>query len=119
MIVLAHYFGIVLCLLKEVFEHVMFIVLGDRLTTVRDRAAQDQRAMDQSEHHFDHLSSLSMISGLMHFVLNFIQAKGQNAWGNKNAHDAVSLLTLCNKLPNRSDIINLPENRLLCMVALP
>jgi hypothetical protein len=64
--------------------------------------------MDQSEHHFDQLSSLFMISSLMYFVqLNYVQAKGQNAWGNKDAHDTVSLLTLCNKLPNHSDTVNL------------
>lgn len=36
MLVLTHYFGKVLNLAKDVFERVMFTVLGDRLTTVRD-----------------------------------------------------------------------------------
>jgi hypothetical protein len=34
MIVLAHYFGIMLCLMKEVFECIMFTMLSDHFTTV-------------------------------------------------------------------------------------
>ncbi|KAF8178739.1 hypothetical protein BJ912DRAFT_1033225 [Pholiota molesta] len=102
--VLEHYFGKVLKIPKETFEQTMFAVLGDRLTTVRDRAAQDQRAVDRSTARFDHLSSLSMVSGLMHFVLNFIEAEGKNAWGTSAAADSVSLSTLRDCLPNRSNI---------------
>ncbi|EDR06303.1 uncharacterized protein LACBIDRAFT_300405 [Laccaria bicolor S238N-H82] len=103
MLVLEHYFGKVLDIPKETFEHTMFTVLGDRLTTVRDHAAQDQCAVDRSTHRFDHLSSFSMVSGLMHFCLNFIHAVGGNYWGDKNT-DAVSLSTLLASLPNRKDI---------------
>jgi hypothetical protein len=41
MIVLRHYFLNVLALPKNVFERVMFFILGDCLTTARDRAAQN------------------------------------------------------------------------------
>ncbi len=75
-------------------------MLGDCLITVRDCAAQDQRAVDQSPARFDHLSSLSMVSDLMHFVLNFIEAEGKNAWGSSAVADPVSLSTLWNSLPN-------------------
>ncbi|KAF8158586.1 hypothetical protein B0H34DRAFT_674968 [Crassisporium funariophilum] len=60
MVVLGHYFGKVLKIPEATFEHTMFTVLGDQLTTARDRAAQDQRAVDHLEHWFDHLSSLSI-----------------------------------------------------------
>jgi len=46
MIVLRHYILNVLALPKNVFERVMFLILGDRLTTARDQAAQNQRAVD-------------------------------------------------------------------------
>lgn len=104
MVVLEHYFGKVLNIPVETFERTMFTVLGDRLTTVRDRAAQDQRAVDRSAHRFDHLSSFSMTSGLMHFGLNFIHAAGGNFWGSEGRSDAVSLITLRNVLPNRTEI---------------
>ena len=107
MVVLEHYFGKVLDIPKRRFECTMFTVLGDRLTTARDRAAQDQRAVDRSAHRFDHLSSFSMASGLMHFCLNFIKAMGGNAWGGESGTDPVSLSVLCNLLPNRTDSINL------------
>ena len=81
----------------------MFFVLGDRLTTARDRAAQDLRGVDRSADRADHLSSLAMTSGLMHVCLNFIQACARNFWGGSK-RDAVSLQTLRDILPNRSDI---------------
>ena len=109
MVVLEHYFGKVLNIPKETFEHTMFTVLGDRLTTVRDRAAQDQRAIDRSAYRFDHLSSFSMVSGLMHFVLNFMEAIGKNAWGSSSASDDVSLLTLRDTLPNRQAEIDMKK----------
>jgi hypothetical protein len=59
--------------------------------------------MDRSEYHFDHLSCFETLSGLMHFVMNQIQNIGKNTWGGANA-DAVSLLTLLGKLPNRGNI---------------
>lgn len=80
MVVLEHYFGDVLAIPTSRFEEKMFTVLGDRLTTAHDRAAQDQRAVDRSENPFDHLSSFSMTSGLIHFCLNFIHASGANSW---------------------------------------
>jgi len=49
MIVLRHYFLEVLALPKSIFERIMFFILRDPLTTARDRAAQDQRAVDRSE----------------------------------------------------------------------
>jgi hypothetical protein len=80
-----------------------FFLLGDRLTTARDRAAQDQRAVDRSEYRVDHLSSFEVTSGIMHFVMNQIHNMGKNTWGGANK-DAVSLLTLLEKLPNRTNI---------------
>jgi len=50
MIVLRHYFLEVLALPKPIFQRTMFFILGDRLTTARDRAAQDQRAVDRSDY---------------------------------------------------------------------
>jgi hypothetical protein len=87
---------------KEVFERIMFFVLGDRLTTSRDRAAQDQRALDRSSFRSDHLSSIAVASGLMHQCLNFIENVGKNYWG--NAGDLVGLMKLRNTLPNREGI---------------
>ncbi|KAJ7827097.1 hypothetical protein B0H13DRAFT_2374013 [Mycena leptocephala] len=103
MLVIGHYFVDVLQIPKVIFEDRNFFLLGDRLTTARDRAAQDQRAVDRSEHRIDHLSSFEAISGIMHFVLNKIQNLGKNTWGGANK-DAVSLLTLLEKLPNRTNI---------------
>lgn len=106
MVVLEHYFGKVLEIPKDVFETEMFTVLGDRLTTVRDRAAQDQRAVDRSLHRFDHLASFSMVSGLMHFSLNFIQAIAGNYWGQEAHQSPITLSTFRKILPNRADINN-------------
>ncbi|KAJ7684985.1 hypothetical protein DFH06DRAFT_1313354 [Mycena polygramma] len=103
MLVIEHYFRDVFCIPKSTFEDRNFFLLGDRLTTARDRAAQDQRAVDRSEDRIDHLSSFETLSGLMHFVMNQIANVGKNAWGGANK-DAVSLLTLLEKLPNRNNI---------------
>ncbi|KAJ7802254.1 hypothetical protein B0H14DRAFT_3092260 [Mycena olivaceomarginata] len=94
MLVIEHYFCDILGIPKEVFEERFFFLLGDRLTTARDRAAQDQRAVDRSEYRVDHLSSFEVTSGIMHC---------KNTWGGANK-DAVSLLTLLEKLPNRTNI---------------
>ncbi|KAJ7629163.1 hypothetical protein DFH06DRAFT_1006324, partial [Mycena polygramma] len=80
-----------------------FDLLGDLLTTARDCAAPDQRAVDRSEDRIDHLSSFETLSGLMHFVMNMISNIGKNTWGGANK-DPVSLLTLLEKLPDRSNI---------------
>ncbi|KAJ7476787.1 hypothetical protein FB451DRAFT_1132116 [Mycena latifolia] len=77
-LVLEHYFIDFLRIPKPVFERIMFFVLGDRLTTSRDRAAQDQRALDRSSFRSDHLSSIAVTSGLMHECLNFIENVGKN-----------------------------------------
>lgn len=100
MIVLEHYFGKVLDIPKKTFEDTIFTVLGDRLTVARDRAAQDQRALDTSPHAFDHLSSFRMVGGLMHYEMNFISAIAGNAWGSSTHKDSVSLSTLQKLLPN-------------------
>jgi hypothetical protein len=81
----------------------MFFILGDRLTTARDRAAQNQRAVDRSEYKIDHLASFRMVSGLMHVCMNKIQNMGKNAWGG-DSKDSVGLKTLRDVLPNRSGI---------------
>jgi len=103
MIVLRHYFLEVLALPKSIFERIMFFILRDPLTTARDRAAQDQRAVDRSEFRVDHLSSFTMISGLMHVCMNKMQNIGRNMWGTMDQDD-VSLLTLRDLLPNRSNV---------------
>ncbi|KAJ7741731.1 hypothetical protein B0H16DRAFT_1323624, partial [Mycena metata] len=103
MLVIDHYFQRILRIPKSVFEHQNFFLLGDRLTTARDRAAQDQRALDRSEDRIDHLSSFACLSGIMHLVMNEIHNIGKNAWGGSNK-DAVSLLTLRDKLPNRNNV---------------
>lgn len=104
MVVLSHYFLDVLRLPKSIFERIMFFILGDRLTTSRDRAAQDQRAVDRSPHRIDRLSCFSMTSGLMHQCLNMVQNLAQNFWGESSTKDNVSLLTLRDLLPNRADV---------------
>lgn len=104
MVVLEHYFSKVLAIPKKTFEERMFTVLGDRLTVARDRAAQDQRAVDTSPHAFDHLSSFAMVGGLMHYEMNFIAAVAGNAWGKPGVCDAVSLMTLQKLLPNRTEV---------------
>lgn len=103
MLVLDHYYLNIFRLPKDIFEDRYFFLLGDRLTTARDRAAQDQRSVDRSEYRIDHLSSFETLSEIMHFVMNQILNVGKNAWGGANK-DAVSLLTLLEKLPNRSNI---------------
>jgi hypothetical protein len=50
-IVLEHYFLDILKLPETVFDRTMFFVLGDHLTTVHDRVAQDIHAVDWSSHH--------------------------------------------------------------------
>lgn len=104
MVVLEHYFLKVLAMPKEVFEQIKAFVLGDRLTTARDRAAQDQRTVDRSPFRFDHLSCLEMLGGIMHYCLNMIQNFGRVYWGKANASDALSLQAICAHLPNRSEI---------------
>ena len=69
MIVLRHYFLNVLALPKPIFERLMFFILGDRLTTARDRAAQNQRAVDSSEYKIDHLTSFCMVTPRAHRVV--------------------------------------------------
>ncbi|KAJ7769808.1 hypothetical protein B0H16DRAFT_1776625, partial [Mycena metata] len=103
MLVIDHYFQRILKIPKAMFEGRNFFLLGDRLTTARDRAAQDQRAVDRSEDRIDHLSPFEAISGLMHVIMNKVQNIGKNTWGGANK-DAVSLLTLLEKLPNRTHI---------------
>ena len=104
MVVLKHYFLDLLKIPKDTFENEMFFILGDRLTTARDRAAQDQRGVDRSTYRADHLSSLAVTSGLMHVCLNFIQACGKNLWG--TGGDPIGLKTLRDLLPNRANDIN-------------
>jgi hypothetical protein len=103
MLVIEHYFKKILKIPNEVFEDKNFFLLGDRLTTAQDRAAQDQRAVDRSEHRVDHLASFSLLSGLMHVVLNQVHNIGKNTWGG-GVKDAVSLATLLEKLPNTGNI---------------
>ncbi|KAJ7017268.1 hypothetical protein C8F04DRAFT_979707 [Mycena alexandri] len=103
MLVMAHYFLNVLKMPKKIFEERFGFLLGDRLTTARARAAQDQRALDRSEDAADHLSSLAMLSGIMHICMNMINNIGKNNWGGADS-DSVSLQTLIKLLPNRSDI---------------
>jgi hypothetical protein len=103
MLVMGHYYGNILQVPKLTFQSRYFFLLGDRLKTARECAAQDQRSVDRSEHRFDHLSSFQVLSGMMHFVLNQIQNIGKNTWGRSTA-DSVSLSTLLGKLPNRTNI---------------
>ncbi|KAJ7211427.1 hypothetical protein C8J57DRAFT_1605879 [Mycena rebaudengoi] len=103
MLVIEHYFRDIFGIPKETFETQNFFLLGDRLTTARDRAAQDQRAVDRSEFRVDHLSSFEMLSGIMHFTMNQVHDCGKNMWGGAN-RDRMSLVTLLEKLPNRGDI---------------
>jgi hypothetical protein len=103
MLVLRHYFQEILSIPTHQFEKEMFFVLGDRLTTARDRAAQDQRAVDRSENRADHLSSHAMLSGMMHVCMNMVSNMGKNFWGGPDK-DTVSLATLLAILPNRGDI---------------
>lgn len=102
--VIHHYFLRILNLPKDVFERIIYFILGDRLTTAHDHAAQDQRAVDTSPHRFDHLSSFAMTSGLMHHCLNMIRCIGGNSWGGANGKDAMSLMTLRDLLPNYTEI---------------
>ncbi|KAJ6505903.1 hypothetical protein C8R47DRAFT_967587 [Mycena vitilis] len=103
MLVMGHYFRDVLAMPKEIFEERFGFLLGDRLTTARARAAQDQRSLDRSEDRADHLSSFAMLSGLMHICMNMISNIGKNYWGGAD-RDGISLMTLLQKLPNRNDI---------------
>lgn len=103
MLVMEHYFRDVLQIPKETFQARNFFLLGDRLTTARERAAQDQRSVDRSEHRFDHLASFEVLSGIMHFVMNQVQNIGKNAWGGAG-QDSVSLSKLLEKLPSHANI---------------
>ena len=104
MVVLEHYFLEVLQMPKDIFENIKVFVLGDRLTTARDRAAQDQRSTDVSPFRSDHFSCFEMLGGLMHYCLNMIQNFGRVYWGTEDNSDALSLQTLRDTLPNRSEI---------------
>lgn len=84
MVVLTHYFLQVLRLPLDVFERLVFFICGDRLTTARDRAAQDQRAVDRSPFRVHHFSSFAMASGLMHQCLNMVINVGRNFWGGRS-----------------------------------
>ncbi|KAK7021001.1 hypothetical protein R3P38DRAFT_3318279 [Favolaschia claudopus] len=99
MLVIEHYFIDVLKVPKEVFDKKNYFLLGDKLTTARDQAAQDQRAIARSEYRVDHLASFELLSGLIHVCLNQIQNMGKNTWG-ASGKDPVSLSTLLAKLPN-------------------
>jgi hypothetical protein len=89
MLVMEHYFRDVLKIPPKTFETQNFFLLGDRLTTARERAAQDQRAVDRSEHRIDHLSCFEILSGMMQFVMNQIQNVGKNAWGGSTLMQSV------------------------------
>lgn len=104
MVVLEHYFLKVLAMPKDVFQRIKVFVLGDRLTTARDRAAQDQRSVDISPFRFDHLSCFEMLGGLMHYSLNMIQNFGRVYWGTGDTTDPLSLKVLRQELPNRTEI---------------
>ncbi|KAI0764478.1 hypothetical protein BC629DRAFT_1293531 [Irpex lacteus] len=104
MVVLSHYLEDVLQIPKSHFERQAIVVLGDRLTTARDRAAQDQRAVDRSTDRSDHLSSLVLSTGMMHQCLNMIMAIARVTFGDTSSNDNISLLTLRNKLPNREGL---------------
>ncbi|KAI0337892.1 hypothetical protein BDW22DRAFT_1339041 [Trametopsis cervina] len=108
MVVLEHYLLDVLRIPKAQFEQCMVGVLGDRLTTARDRAAQDQRALDRSSDRADHLSSILLTSGMMHQCLNMVINIARNAFGDTSNHDEVSLSVLRDLLPNR-DSLNLKK----------
>ncbi|KAJ7273913.1 hypothetical protein C8J57DRAFT_1594584 [Mycena rebaudengoi] len=103
MLVIGHYYTDILRMPKSLFEQRNYFLLGDRLTTARARAAQDQRALDRSEDRIDNLSSFETLSGIMHVCMNQVNNIGKNAWGGED-RDSVSLQTLLSKLPNRSDI---------------
>ncbi|KAI0314793.1 hypothetical protein OF83DRAFT_1063183 [Amylostereum chailletii] len=104
MVVLEHYFLKVLSMPKSIFERIMMFVLGDRLTTARVRAAQDQRAIDRSCHRVDALASSPVLSGAMHICSNLIHVVGKNCWGGGTTSDPVSLQTLRDLLPHFSEI---------------
>ncbi|KAJ7257349.1 hypothetical protein C8J57DRAFT_1074436 [Mycena rebaudengoi] len=103
MLVIGHYYTDILRMPKSLFEQRNYFLLGDRLTTARARAAQDQRALDRSEDRIDNFSSFDTLSGIMHVCMNQVNNIGKNACGGED-RDSVSLQTLLSKLPNRSDI---------------
>ncbi|KAE9387960.1 hypothetical protein BT96DRAFT_1004649 [Gymnopus androsaceus JB14] len=105
MIVLEHYFLKVLAIPKPIFEQIMFFIAGDCLTVVRNRAAQEQQAVDRSEHKVDHLASFETSPGPMHPCMNMLENIGLNAWG-KGIDDPVTLLSLQNLpgLENRKEL---------------
>ncbi|KAJ8087328.1 hypothetical protein PM082_006158 [Marasmius tenuissimus] len=107
MVVLQDYFLKVLKVPLEIFEQVMFFVLGDRLTVARDCAAQDQRALDHTPYQFKHFQSFKMLNGLMHECMNMIKTIGKNAWGMKSAENAPLSLRSLLQLPvlsNQKDL---------------
>ncbi|KAJ7615915.1 hypothetical protein FB45DRAFT_981499 [Roridomyces roridus] len=103
MLVMEHYPRDVLRMPPDYFEERFGFLLGDRLTTARARAAQDQRSLDRSEHRMDHLSSFALLSGAMHVCMNMITNIGKNSWGS-SGKDCVSLSSLLDKLRNRDNI---------------
>ncbi|KIY72127.1 hypothetical protein CYLTODRAFT_389379 [Cylindrobasidium torrendii FP15055 ss-10] len=89
--VLEHFFVNELKIPKARFEDQMYFILGDRLTTARDRAAQDQRMQDRSPSRFDRFESFRLLSGLMHVCMNMILGMGKSAWGEEGSEDIVTL----------------------------
>ncbi|KAG8938531.1 hypothetical protein FRC04_008352 [Tulasnella sp. 424] len=99
--VLNEYFFNIVGIPKERFEDRMVAVLGDRLTTARDRSAQEQRALDRSTSRAERLSSIVLLGGLMHTRLALMDVFNRQFWtGGKGNDDPTDLGILHNLLPH-------------------
>lgn len=99
--VLEEYLFRVLQIPKGRFEEQMMAVLGDRLTTARDRAAQEQRALDHSKARADRFSSLIVLMGLMHTRLALMDVFNRLFWSKgKGQRDPSDLGVLHGLLPH-------------------
>ncbi|KAH7905378.1 hypothetical protein BJ138DRAFT_1183669, partial [Hygrophoropsis aurantiaca] len=57
---------------KSIFKRIMYFILGDCLTTARDRAAQDRRSVDRSPYRVDHLLAVTSHARGYQFIRDYL-----------------------------------------------
>lgn len=106
--VLETYLFEVLKIPEAAFEERMMAILGDRLTTARDRSAQAQRGLDRSKSRGKRFSSLVLLPGLMHTRLALVEVINRHLWHEGKAApdppDPADLSTLRRLLPHRTRV---------------
>ncbi|KIO25434.1 hypothetical protein M407DRAFT_75768 [Tulasnella calospora MUT 4182] len=104
--VLEEYLFRILNIPHKSFEKRLVAVLGDRLTTARDRSAQAYRSLDRSESRGERFASLVLLPGLMHTRLAFIELLNRQLWhtGKASERDPTDLGVLHQLLDHRTRV---------------